>query len=462
MNLRVLAPAVMAGVLFRPFLSLAAETPAAVVAPPVPTGTELNIFSPTGGLISSFRPFSAAGDTAQSLTVSDLDKNGASELIVGAGTGNKPLVRTFNLDGTLIHEFLAYAEGMHSGVNVAACDLTGDGLKEIVVGAGAGGGPQVRVFKNDGTFFNVQFFAYDKGFRSGVNVACADVDADGLPDIITGAGPGGGADVKIFDAAGRLKATQTLSMAPVGAGALVFTGNIDNDPEEEILASPAANGTFDLTVIDHSKNGYTGSSRQTWITQPSYGMAAAVSEKMILVATGAYSSAPQIKNLNTGASFSPFPGAPDVAAKISAIPETGNIAALAALNTLPFDPTSQYIKVDISEQRLTAYVNGLEVKSFLVSTAKAGYKTPIGKTSVMAKIPLMNYVWSYGPGNPNNYNLPNVKWNMRIFPHIYIHSAYWHHNFGHPMSHGCVNTSIPDADWIFHWAQVGTPVETVE
>jgi lipoprotein-anchoring transpeptidase ErfK/SrfK len=71
----------------------------------------------------------------------------------------------------------------------------------------------------------------------------------------------------------------------------------------------------------------------------------------------------------------------------------------------------------------------------------------------------MDYTWNYGVGNPNNYSLPDVKWNMRFRNHYYIHSAYWHNNFGQPMSHGCVNTSIPDAEWIYSWADVGTTVE---
>nr|MDA8088057.1 peptidoglycan DD-metalloendopeptidase family protein [Nitrospiraceae bacterium] len=38
---------------------------------------------------------------------------------------------------------------------------------------------------------------------------------------------------------------------------------------------------------------------------------------------------------------------------------------------------------------------------------------------------------------------------------------YWHNNFGHPMSHGCVNMKTPDAKWLFDWAPMGTPVSAV-
>ena len=39
-----------------------------------------------------------------------------------------------------------------------------------------------------------------------------------------------------------------------------------------------------------------------------------------------------------------------------------------------------------------------------------------------------------------------------------IHGTYWHHNFGHPMSHGCLNASNADALWIYNWDSIGTPV----
>src|SRR5205085_4754006 len=66
-----------------------------------------------------------------------------------------------------------------------------------VTGAGAGGGPHVRVF--DALGERLSFFAYDAAFRGGVRVASGDVNRDGVPDIITAPGPGGGPHVRVFD-----------------------------------------------------------------------------------------------------------------------------------------------------------------------------------------------------------------------------------------------------------------------
>ena len=102
------------------------------------------------------------------------------------------------------------------GVHVAAGDVDGDGRTDIITGAGPGGGPHVEVFSGadvtrfelfspyDAAFYESVlggFFAYDPFFPGGVHVAAGDVDGDGRADIITGAGPGGGPHVEFFNGA---------------------------------------------------------------------------------------------------------------------------------------------------------------------------------------------------------------------------------------------------------------------
>jgi lipoprotein-anchoring transpeptidase ErfK/SrfK len=47
---------------------------------------------------------------------------------------------------------------------------------------------------------------------------------------------------------------------------------------------------------------------------------------------------------------------------------------------------------------------------------------------------------------------------MYFYQDYGLHGAYWHNNFGHPMSHGCINERIVDAKTLYGWADVGTPV----
>ena len=82
-------------------------------------------------------------------------------------------MRVFRPDGTLVREFDAYDPGFRGGVTVAVADLEGTGRADIVTGAGPGGGPNVKVFGPDGSL-HASFFAYDAGFTGGVHVTCGD------------------------------------------------------------------------------------------------------------------------------------------------------------------------------------------------------------------------------------------------------------------------------------------------
>jgi hypothetical protein len=118
---------------------------------------------------------------------------------VGAGAGGLPLVNVYNADGVLLRSFLAYDPAFRGGVRVATADFTGDGVPDIVTAPGPGGGPHIRVF--DGVTFALlqQWMAYDPAFRGGVFIATAHLETYSiLPDIITGAGAGGGPHVKLF------------------------------------------------------------------------------------------------------------------------------------------------------------------------------------------------------------------------------------------------------------------------
>lgn len=116
------------------------------------------------------------------------------------------------------------------------------------------------------------------------------------------------------------------------------------------------------------------------------------------------------------------------------------------------------IEVNLTEQRLYAWEGDQVVNTFLISSGVGRFPSPVGEFSVLEKIPVKTYRWSYGAGNPNNYNLPGVRDNMRFHHYYYLHAAYWHNNFGNRMSHGCINIDEPDAAWIYQWADVGVPV----
>jgi LysM repeat protein len=111
----------------------------------------------------------------------------------------------------------------------------------------------------------------------------------------------------------------------------------------------------------------------------------------------------------------------------------------------------RWIDVDLSAQTLTAYQGNTPVRSTLVSTGLPSTPTPTGRYYIYA---MYTSVPMSGPG----YYLPNVPYTMYFYRGYALHGTYWHSNFGHPMSHGCINLPTPEAEWLFNWAAVGTLV----
>ncbi len=116
----------------------------------------------------------------------------------------------------------------------------------------------------------------------------------------------------------------------------------------------------------------------------------------------------------------------------------------------------KWIEVDLSDQALRAWEYDRLVFSTLVSTGLPWYPTPTGTFRVYVKL---RYEHMRG-GTPgiDYYDLPNVPHTMYFYLGYAIHGAYWHNNFGHPMSHGCVNLPLDAAAWLYDWTPVGTVV----
>ena len=111
----------------------------------------------------------------------------------------------------------------------------------------------------------------------------------------------------------------------------------------------------------------------------------------------------------------------------------------------------RWIDINLTTQTLTAHEGRRPIYSAAVSTGLPNTPTPVGQFRVWVKL---RYDDMQGPG----YYLPDVPYVMYFHGGYGLHGTYWHHNFGTPMSHGCVNLSTNDARWLFNWASVGTTV----
>ena len=116
------------------------------------------------------------------------------------------------------------------------------------------------------------------------------------------------------------------------------------------------------------------------------------------------------------------------------------------------------IYVNLTNQMLYAVEGHDIVYKFLISSGKWG-KTPTGKFNIWIKLDATRM--SGGSQEDGTfYDLPNVPWTMFFYNEDIpkergygIHGAYWHNNFGHPMSHGCINMKIDEAKMLYDWAE---------
>jgi LysM repeat protein len=127
-----------------------------------------------------------------------------------------------------------------------------------------------------------------------------------------------------------------------------------------------------------------------------------------------------------------------------------------ALSTVNAPPPTIYVGkqvvVDLSDQMVYAYDNGVLVRTVVVSTGLPGTPTVLGDYNVYVKYESQTMS---GPG----YYLPGVPWIMYFYQGYSLHGTYWHNNFGNPMSHGCVNMPTPEAEWFYkNFVDVGTAI----
>ena len=114
------------------------------------------------------------------------------------------------------------------------------------------------------------------------------------------------------------------------------------------------------------------------------------------------------------------------------------------------------IEVDLSKQTLYAYEGNHKVYEFLVSTGLWG-RTPTGEFTIWAK-PKYTLMTGGNKAWGTYYYLPNVPFVQFFYNNhvskwqgFSIHGTYWHSNFGHPMSHGCINMKTEEAEQLFYW-----------
>ncbi|GHO45587.1 L,D-transpeptidase [Ktedonospora formicarum] len=139
--------------------------------------------------------------------------------------------------------------------------------------------------------------------------------------------------------------------------------------------------------------------------------------------------------------------------------------------------TGKEIVISLSDQMLYAFEDGDEVYETYVTTGQPALPTPTGSFSIFRKQSPMTFYSPWGKNSPYYFPPTNVSYAMEFAGGgYYIHDAPWRGEFGPGTnsahveedsgkemtgSHGCVNTPVDDAAWLYDWAPIGTPVKVV-
>lgn len=130
---------------------------------------------------------------------------------------------------------------------------------------------------------------------------------------------------------------------------------------------------------------------------------------------------------------------------------------VAAFQVVNLNAYEKWIEVDLSEQRTTAYERVTPVRNFVIASGVRGHDTVTGEFAIWLKVRKQT-MQGGSKADGSYYNIPNVEWVSYFYQDYALHGAWWREKFGSPASHGCVNMTNADAQWVFEWAPVGTKV----
>jgi FG-GAP-like repeat len=223
--------------------------------------------SQTGEVMEAFFAFDQAFTGGVFVAVQDVNNDGILDIIASAGPGGGPEVRIFNgANLTVLRSFFAYAEDFTGGVSVASIDFNNDGILDLVTGAGPGGAPHVKVYDGATNAIISQWYAYPASFTGGVFVAVGDIGNDGTFEVVTGAGPGGAPVVAVWDPFTGTLLSQFYAYAEDftgGARVAINDGNGDGVPDILTGAGPGGGPhvkAFSFPALDLLFEFYSGES----------------------------------------------------------------------------------------------------------------------------------------------------------------------------------------------------------
>lgn len=205
--------------------------------------------------IASINAYSSQFTGGVVTAMGDINHDGYIDLIVGAGEGGGPHIKVYSGTdfSTLLYNFFAFETNFSGGVTVASADINGDYYDDIIVGAGVGGGPRVIAFSGQNLNVLQDFFAFESDFTGGTHIATGLINSDGIYDIVVGAGAGGGPRVKTFDGSNLNVINDFFAFeTSFTGGVYVSAGNFGGGTMDRIVVGAGSGGAPFVRLFDQN------------------------------------------------------------------------------------------------------------------------------------------------------------------------------------------------------------------
>ncbi len=217
-------------------------------------GGTVTVTDPTGKIFhGSVTPFQKGVAEIRFDAGADFNADGIRDLVVSQGRGGKPELKILSgKDLKPLTSLAVFQGGFLGGIHLATGDIDGDGVKDIIASADAGASPHVKVFSGKTFAIIRSFYAFSSSFQGGARVACADINGDGLADIIVSTASGNSSHVKVFSGLDNkvLNSFFAFNGSLKGGGTTVHATDLNGDGRAEILSGMGAGNAPKVSVYN--------------------------------------------------------------------------------------------------------------------------------------------------------------------------------------------------------------------